>query len=73
MSGDAAKQDETSINRVLNRSSIARPVRYGLPCANCKAYYSAELDVCPICSYAERVSANGSAQPAAPFSPAGIF
>jgi rRNA maturation endonuclease Nob1 len=73
MSGDAAKQDETSIKRVLNSSSIARPVRYGLPCANCKAYYSAEFDVCAICSCAERVSANGSAQQAAPFSPAGIL
>jgi len=73
MSGDAAKQDETSIKRVLNSASIARPVRYGLPCANCKAYYSAEFDVCPICSCAERVSANGSAQQASPFSPAGIL
>jgi rRNA maturation endonuclease Nob1 len=72
MSGDAAKQDETSIKRVLNSSSIAEPVRYGLTCANCKAYYSA-VDVCPTCSCVERVSANGSAQQAAPFSLAGIL
>jgi hypothetical protein len=67
MSGDAAKQDQTSIKRVLNSSSIARPVRYGLPCAN--LHYSAELDVCPICRCVERVPANRAAQ----FSSASIF
>jgi hypothetical protein len=33
-----------------------RPVRYGLPCANCALYYSAELTACPICNCKERVS-----------------
>jgi hypothetical protein len=28
--------------------------QYGLPCARCKAYYAAELTVCPICNAAER-------------------
>jgi hypothetical protein len=32
------------------------PVRYGLPCANCSLYYSAELTACPICKCRERVS-----------------
>jgi hypothetical protein len=32
-----------------------RPVRYGLPCANCKAYYPAALTVCPVCQCSKRV------------------
>ena len=31
-------------------------VRYGLPCANCRAYYSSGLTVCPVCQSNERVS-----------------
>ncbi len=30
-------------------------VLYGLPCANCRAYYPAELTACPVCRCAERV------------------
>jgi hypothetical protein len=33
-----------------------RLVRYGLPCANCRAYYSSVLTVCPVCQCSERVS-----------------
>jgi len=29
---------------------------YGLPCAKCKLYYAADLDCCPTCHHAERVS-----------------
>jgi hypothetical protein len=29
---------------------------YGLPCANCKTYYAADLTACPICKNTERVS-----------------
>lgn len=32
-----------------------RSVRYGLPCANCRAYYPAALTVCPVCQCTERV------------------
>jgi hypothetical protein len=31
------------------------PIRYGLPCANCRLYYAADLPVCPTCHCAERV------------------
>jgi hypothetical protein len=31
---------------------------YGLPCANCRLYYPAGLDTCPVCNCKERVSAN---------------
>jgi len=30
---------------------------YGLPCAQCRTYYSADLPSCPVCKSAERVSA----------------
>jgi uncharacterized OB-fold protein len=33
-----------------------RGVLYGLPCANCRAYYPAILEACPVCSSVERVS-----------------
>jgi hypothetical protein len=29
---------------------------YGLPCADCRLYYPANLKVCPVCSSVERVS-----------------
>jgi hypothetical protein len=32
------------------------PVRYGLPCSNCKIYYAAELAACPICGCGDRIS-----------------
>jgi len=34
-----------------------KPIRYGLSCAKCHTYYSADLSVCPICNCRERVSA----------------
>jgi hypothetical protein len=30
---------------------------YGLPCANCKTYYTADLPACPVCKSPQRVSA----------------
>ncbi|HWY58126.1 MAG TPA: hypothetical protein VNZ03_26920 [Terriglobales bacterium] len=29
---------------------------YGMPCANCKTYYAADLKACPVCKGGERVS-----------------
>ncbi|MGA3093296.1 MAG: hypothetical protein ABSD75_32280 [Terriglobales bacterium] len=37
---------------------------YGLPCAKCRAYYCADLPVCPVCKSSDRVSPN--ATPALP-------
>jgi hypothetical protein len=31
-------------------------VGYGMPCANCKTYYAADLKACPVCKAGERVS-----------------
>ena len=33
-----------------------RFILYGLPCADCRLYYPANLKVCPVCSSVERVS-----------------
>jgi hypothetical protein len=57
--------------RVLsNTSGIAthKPSAYGLPCAICRLYYSADLDECPTCKSKERVApvvheASGAAAP----------
>jgi hypothetical protein len=32
-----------------------KAVLLGLPCARCKAYFAADLEVCPICGCNERV------------------
>ena len=31
-------------------------IGYGLPCANCKTYYAADLSACPVCHSPQRVS-----------------
>lgn len=36
---------------------------YGLPCAKCKTYYTADLTTCPVCKTTERVSPNLQAIP----------
>jgi hypothetical protein len=42
----------------INAANFATPRRsgYGLPCAKCKTYYSADLEYCPVCRTTERVS-----------------
>lgn len=42
----------------IHESPLApKHVSYGLPCANCKTYYGAELPACPICGNPQRASA----------------
>src|SRR5208283_4680783 len=36
--------------------SPGKPAGYGLPCAKCRLYYPADLDICPTCHHHERVS-----------------
>jgi hypothetical protein len=33
-----------------------KQIGYGLPCANCKTYYAADLNSCPVCHSPQRVS-----------------
>ena len=47
--GDTASQTVRA-----HRQPGPRPTLYGLPCANCRLYYAAELAVCPICSCGDR-------------------
>jgi hypothetical protein len=42
-----------------------KAVGYGMPCANCRAYYPADMTACPICKCAERVSLSASSLPQA--------
>jgi hypothetical protein len=39
---------------------------YGLPCANCKTYYTADLAACPVCKSPQRVSPIGALPRIAP-------
>jgi hypothetical protein len=46
-------------NAVRNDAEAPRKLSgYGLPCANCRLYYPANLDTCPACNSKERVSAS---------------
>jgi hypothetical protein len=46
-------------NAVRNEAEAAhKSSGYGMPCANCRLYYPANVDTCPACSGRERVSPN---------------
>lgn len=38
----------------------------GLPCANCKLYFQADLEACPVCNCSERVPPIAAFSPNAP-------
>lgn len=46
-------------NAVRNDSEAAhKSSGYGMPCANCRLYYPANVDTCPACNSRDRVSPN---------------
>ena len=51
------KRPERSRSLSPQMDSVPKRVGYGLPCANCRTYYTADLTVCPVCKSTERVSA----------------
>jgi hypothetical protein len=53
--GDAIQTSGSKIGAHAQELKQHRQARFGLPCANCKAYYDSELPACPICNWAERV------------------
>src|SRR5207245_10318569 len=55
--GDAIQTDGSKVRAHAHALKQNRPARFGLPCANCKAYYASDLSACPICKCAERVPA----------------
>ena len=57
--GDAIQTDGSKVRAHAHALKQNRPARFGLPCANCKAYYASDLPACPICKCAERVPAVG--------------
>ena len=42
-------------------ATVTRAIGYGMPCANCRAYYPVDMQACPICHAKERVSATAVA------------
>ncbi len=63
-SGGAAVQAALAKEAAARRAESSKPTEsvrkssgYGLPCAKCHLYYPADLDACPTCQHAERVSA----------------
>jgi hypothetical protein len=51
-------------NAIRNAEGLRKSTGYGMPCANCRLYYPADLESCPTCNAKERVSPN--VVPAAP-------
>jgi len=49
-----------------NSTSSAKHPGYGLPCAKCKTYYTADLPECPVCKSPQRVSPIGPVIKTAP-------
>jgi hypothetical protein len=52
-SAEAAHKDRRERK---SRTALVMPLRYGLPCVNCRIYYEAALTECPICGCTERAS-----------------
>jgi len=55
--GAAIQTDGSKIRGHAHALKQNQPARFGLPCANCKAYYASDLPACPVCKCAERVPA----------------
>jgi len=51
------RPERTSVPTHPVASASRKPAGYGLPCAKCRTYYSADLTICPVCKSSERVSA----------------
>ncbi|MGA8489657.1 MAG: hypothetical protein WB711_04495 [Terriglobales bacterium] len=46
----------TKASPSLGPQIVPKQAGYGMPCANCKTYYAADLKACPVCKTGERVS-----------------
>src|SRR5439155_8147235 len=54
---------ETSSQSPEGVQGGTKRIGYGLPCAKCKAYYAADITVCPYCGCGERVAASSESVP----------
>jgi RNA polymerase subunit RPABC4/transcription elongation factor Spt4 len=52
-----AEQRLPNLTMRVKLEAEPRAAGYGLPCANCRAYYPSDMSVCPICQSKERISA----------------
>lgn len=52
---EAARQRQASARKITPQNE-GRPVLYGLPCADCHAYYDANLTECPVCRSTQRIT-----------------
>jgi len=52
---DSARGERREKNG-MRKTPRMMPLRYGLPCVNCRLYYEADLNTCPICGCGDRVS-----------------
>lgn len=50
------RMDPSQTPGSMPSDSARKPSGYGLPCAKCRLYYPADLDICPTCHHHERVS-----------------
>ncbi len=55
---------EARRNEAPNGERAGRRIGYGLPCANCKTYYAADLTACPYCGCPERIASSTAPVPA---------
>jgi hypothetical protein len=61
---DVRSDLRNSVRRTEQRNAAApgeaphKSSGYGMPCAKCRLYYPANLDICPACSSKERISPN---------------
>jgi hypothetical protein len=62
----AAAAPAREIDRHLIAPAVAHNAGYGLPCAKCKTYYTADLAVCPVCKSPQRVSPREAVATVAP-------
>jgi hypothetical protein len=52
------RSEQPSAEKAVRRAG------YGLPCANCKTYYTADLTACPYCGCQERIASSTAPVPA---------
>jgi len=62
-----ANSDAKRVERPARRPAMPvqpalRRVGYGLPCANCRTYYTADLTACPVCKSTERVGVTATSK-----------
>jgi len=56
VNSDVQNSERVAPHPRIGTQIVAKQVGYGMPCANCKTYYAADLKACPVCKAGERVS-----------------